>query len=558
MKGCFALILVPLIAGLIFGYFALSRHREQIESALNQRVAVVNESFPDIDISYDYLTARVTGRATTAELEEIQMMIDTMRQGNGRVDYQVEIVRKEPANIMIQREKNKITLRGTVDSEATKRDFVLTAGLSGVEIVNQIKVAEDVAPFPSFVPAIAAIPLLVSSAEDARLEADPEKVLVSGTVASEGLKKILSGMFTSAKWSDAKIINQLKARPPPKPVVVAAPPKPKPPVAKPRPKPPQLPFFSWRQNGRRITLEGIVPDRQTRNSLIETAKSIVGPEGTIQHDKLKIVANMRKPDWLNRFPGFAKSALPKIKNPDFRLGPDDSRFSATIVGQGAKETFCAAFTDINPPGLTMALNVLPEPKKPKPKPVIAKPVVSKPKPEPKPKPVEKIAPPPVQAPMPVEVTRRAPVRSQVQQPVARPAAAPVDDRPFVTGLDRIIDIPASGPNTYTGYGTGTVKKRYEVYFDTNEHYIRNSEKTTVASILAQARQGKGTIEIDGYADVRGDPAMNMYLSRQRADRIRDYLINNGISPTRIRSVTGHGERSGTYSKSRKTEVRIME
>ena len=49
------------------------------------------------------------------------------------------------------------------------------------------------------------------------------------------------------------------------------------------------------------------------------------------------------------------------------------------------------------------------------------------------------------------------------------------------------------------------------------------------------------------------------MSQERANRIRRYLITNGVDPGRITSVTGHGEQRGvTYPKARKTEVRIME
>ena len=81
----------------------------------------------------------------------------------------------------------------------------------------------------------------------------------------------------------------------------------------------------------------------------------------------------------------------------------------------------------------------------------------------------------------------------------------------------------------------------------------------VNAILARIKATKGQIQIDGFADQRGDVETNMFLSNERAKRIRRYLIKNGVDPERITSVTGHGEQPGiSYPKFRKTEVRIME
>ena len=41
------------------------------------------------------------------------------------------------------------------------------------------------------------------------------------------------------------------------------------------------------------------------------------------------------------------------------------------------------------------------------------------------------------------------------------------------------------------------------------------------------------IEIDGHTDNVGDAALNIQLSIERANSVRDYLINKGIVHTRI-------------------------
>ncbi len=49
------------------------------------------------------------------------------------------------------------------------------------------------------------------------------------------------------------------------------------------------------------------------------------------------------------------------------------------------------------------------------------------------------------------------------------------------------------------------------------------------------------IEINGHTDNRGEPANNMVLSQNRANTVQTYLIENGLSPTRIIETIGFGE-----------------
>lgn len=49
-----------------------------------------------------------------------------------------------------------------------------------------------------------------------------------------------------------------------------------------------------------------------------------------------------------------------------------------------------------------------------------------------------------------------------------------------------------------------------------------------------------SIHIDGHADKRGSEAYNKKLSRQRAQSVKDYLVDQGISSSRI-TTSGHGK-----------------
>ncbi|MDO6461911.1 OmpA family protein [Granulosicoccaceae sp. 1_MG-2023] len=45
-----------------------------------------------------------------------------------------------------------------------------------------------------------------------------------------------------------------------------------------------------------------------------------------------------------------------------------------------------------------------------------------------------------------------------------------------------------------------------------------------------------SLRIEGHTDTTGDPQSNLYLSRLRAEAVRDYLVSRGIAPDRLRAV----------------------
>jgi len=90
--------------------------------------------------------------------------------------------------------------------------------------------------------------------------------------------------------------------------------------------------------------------------------------------------------------------------------------------------------------------------------------------------------------------------------------------------------------------------RTDVLFRTGSAEIdgdSQSKLTDLASVLA--KYPDLTIEVDGYADPRGQAGENMELSQQRASAVRSALIVGGANPDNIR-VSAHGETLSTAAK----------
>ncbi len=69
----------------------------------------------------------------------------------------------------------------------------------------------------------------------------------------------------------------------------------------------------------------------------------------------------------------------------------------------------------------------------------------------------------------------------------------------------------------------------------------HAQLDNVARVLAEYPKAK--IEVNGHTDSRGDDALNLVLSQNRANAVQTYLIGKGISATRILKAIGFGETS---------------
>jgi outer membrane protein OmpA-like peptidoglycan-associated protein len=81
---------------------------------------------------------------------------------------------------------------------------------------------------------------------------------------------------------------------------------------------------------------------------------------------------------------------------------------------------------------------------------------------------------------------------------------------------------------------------WNINFATNSTEIQGSEKdlATIYNLLSQAEQSKVTLI--GHTDNTGNSEANVTLSQGRAESVRQYLINKGISEKRFQVVSGKG------------------
>lgn len=80
----------------------------------------------------------------------------------------------------------------------------------------------------------------------------------------------------------------------------------------------------------------------------------------------------------------------------------------------------------------------------------------------------------------------------------------------------------------------------DVTFDLQKTKLKNEFKPTLdgVALVLKEIEDKATYEIVGHADYTGSDSLNQYLSTERAAVVTEYLIEEGVSPDRIKNFYG--------------------
>jgi outer membrane protein OmpA-like peptidoglycan-associated protein/outer membrane protein assembly factor BamB len=80
-----------------------------------------------------------------------------------------------------------------------------------------------------------------------------------------------------------------------------------------------------------------------------------------------------------------------------------------------------------------------------------------------------------------------------------------------------------------------------IYFEINKAYLKKGSLDIIDKLVKIMNDNiKLKVEVRGHTDSTGDKDYNQKLSERRADAVIEYMIKNGISPERVRSV-GFGQ-----------------
>ena len=81
----------------------------------------------------------------------------------------------------------------------------------------------------------------------------------------------------------------------------------------------------------------------------------------------------------------------------------------------------------------------------------------------------------------------------------------------------------------------------DILFDYNSYALRPESKSTLQNLADNFRRyPEEQISVEGHTDAIGSNESNQRLSEQRADGVRNYLVDQGVTGTRVTSI-GYGE-----------------
>jgi len=100
-----------------------------------------------------------------------------------------------------------------------------------------------------------------------------------------------------------------------------------------------------------------------------------------------------------------------------------------------------------------------------------------------------------------------------------------------------------------------------VYFDLDKDSLRTDSVSVLDEHLSCFKQASTTVTIEGHTDERGTTEYNLALGQRRAASVRDWLARNGLSTSRLRTVTFGEERpvdpahdEGAWARNRRAVV----
>ncbi len=87
-------------------------------------------------------------------------------------------------------------------------------------------------------------------------------------------------------------------------------------------------------------------------------------------------------------------------------------------------------------------------------------------------------------------------------------------------------------------GTGGVPRLNDILFDFGKAVLKTEGKVEADKLVADLKKyGRDTVIIEGHASSEGDEVYNNALGLRRAEAVKKYMVESGIAPERITTVS---------------------
>ncbi|MCL7988373.1 OmpA family protein [Sphingobacterium sp. lm-10] len=79
-----------------------------------------------------------------------------------------------------------------------------------------------------------------------------------------------------------------------------------------------------------------------------------------------------------------------------------------------------------------------------------------------------------------------------------------------------------------------------IQFEFDSSVLKTESYSTLDRLAKELRDNNGSVQLDGYASAEGNESYNMNLSKDRANAVRQYLVNAGVAAAKV-TAEGKGE-----------------
>lgn len=118
--------------------------------------------------------------------------------------------------------------------------------------------------------------------------------------------------------------------------------------------------------------------------------------------------------------------------------------------------------------------------------------------------------------------------------------------------------PAAPPSDGAGGGAMSAST---VYFSFDDYTLTDASKGSLGTLANSLRSRAGAVvQIEGHCDERGSIEYNLALGERRAQSVKNYLVQLGIDPARLTTIsygeekpTADGHEESAWSKNRRAE-----
>src|SRR5690606_36449432 len=102
-----------------------------------------------------------------------------------------------------------------------------------------------------------------------------------------------------------------------------------------------------------------------------------------------------------------------------------------------------------------------------------------------------------------------------------------------------------------------------IQFEFDSSVLKTESYATLDKLAKEIRDNNSSVNLDGYASAEGTEAYNLNLSKDRANAVKQYLVNAGVSASRV-TASGYGEENPIASnateegrvQNRRVEIKV--